>query len=317
MTVCLRGVRAVRAGRLVLDVPWLDFAAGRTTVIFGPNGAGKTTLLRLIAALERPSAGSVLVDGCAARRERGGRATVAYAFQEPVFLTGSVRANLELALALRAVPPAARGHRIGEVTEACGLARLLDRPARRLSTGEARRVDLARALALRAPVTLLDEPLAGVDRHTRARLLSELPALLGAFAATTIIVTHDLEEAFRLGDELVVVGDGRVRAAGPKAHVLTHVPDADTAALLGYTVVASNGGVVAIPPDGLRTDAGGTRFQMQVEQVVDLGHRREVWGRVGAAGVRVALAPDGPPPAPGSALAVWAPRVVAFPTDVP
>ena len=121
-----------------------------------------------------------------------------------------------------------------------------------LSGGEAQRVNLARALALRAPVTLLDEPLAGIDRIARTQLLADLPRLLATFATTTIMVTHDREEAFRLADRLVVVIGGEVKAAGAKGSVYAHPPDRETAELLGYTVLPTAAGLVAITPGGLQ-----------------------------------------------------------------
>jgi len=98
------------------------------------------------------------------------------AFQKAMFLRGSVRRNLDLALRLRKVPALERRTRLEEAAAECGVADLLERPARELSGGEAQRVNLARVLVLRAPVTLLDEPLAGVDRIARTQFLSELRA---------------------------------------------------------------------------------------------------------------------------------------------
>ncbi|MFL5477125.1 MAG: ATP-binding cassette domain-containing protein, partial [Gemmatimonadales bacterium] len=161
MDVSVTNLQLLRNGRKVLQISGLRFPAGTTTAVFGPNGSGKTTLLRAIAGLEQPEMGEVRLGGLPADREPAWR-LVAMSFQNAVFLRGTVRQNLELALRLRDVTSGERGARLEEAARDCGVAHLLDRSARKLSRGEAQRVNLARALALRAPVTLLDEPLAGV-----------------------------------------------------------------------------------------------------------------------------------------------------------
>ena len=216
MDISVTNLQLVRNGRTVLQISGLRFPRGTITAVFGPNGSGKTTLLRAIAGLDRPARGEVRLGGLPADREPAWR-LVGMSFQNAVFLRGTVRDNLDLALRLREVPRVERGTRLEEAAEDCGVAHLLDRSARLLSRGEAQRVNLARALSLRAPVTLLDEPLSGVDRITRIQLLAELPKLLAKFTATVILVTHDREEAFRLADRLVVlVGEKSVRQ-GSKA----------------------------------------------------------------------------------------------------
>jgi thiamine transport system ATP-binding protein len=304
MEVAVEGLRFVRDGRTVLDIPALAFPDGSTTAVFGPNGSGKTTLLRLVAGLERPTAGTVRIGGGAVERTPASRRAVAFAFQQAVFVGGSVRANLDLALRLRGVDPPAREWRIEEVSRECGIGGILDRPARQLSGGEAQRVNLARALALRAPVTLLDEPLAGIDRLSRRQLLDEIPRLLTTFAATSLLVTHDREEAFRLADRLVVLVAGAVRAEGPKAEVYGRPPDRDVAALLGYTVVESAGRFVAVPAGGWRPGTGQPAFELQVERVVDMGDHRHILGWVAGARVDVRLQPGDPAPAAGEHIAV-------------
>jgi len=201
MDVRFSGVVFSRGERVVLDVPALTIDGDRTTAILGSNGAGKSTLLRLVAGLERPGAGQVTVAGnvCGSAAARD---AVAYAFQQAVFLSGTVEANLELALRLRHVDGRLRRQRVRETAAACGIGELLDRRASSLSGGEAQRANLARALCLRAPVTLLDEPLAGLDGPARRGLLAELPGLLREFASTTLLVTHEPDEALRLSDRV-------------------------------------------------------------------------------------------------------------------
>jgi thiamine transport system ATP-binding protein len=306
MDVSVEALRFVRAGRLVLDIPALAFEEGSTTAVFGPNGSGKTTLLRLIAGLERATAGRIMIGGVPVAGDPVSRRHVAFAFQEAVFVRGSIRRNLDLALRLRDVPSDERAARLAEAARECGIEPLLDRAARQLSTGEAQRANLARALALRAPVTLLDEPLSGIDRLTRLQLLDDLPRMLGTFASTTILVTHDREEAFRLADHLAVLVDGRVRAAGSKAEVYARPPDQATAELLGYTVVRKNGRLLGVPPGGWAVGSDGERFELAVERVVDMGHHLHVVGRMGTVRVDVRLRRGDPVPAAGERVAVTA-----------
>ena len=289
MDVSVEALRFARGGRLVLDIPTLRFLEGSTTAVFGPNGSGKTTLLRLIGGLERPTAGGVRIGGTPVNGDATSRRQVSFAFQEAVFVRGSVRDNLDLALRLRDLPPEERTWRLTEAARECGLELLLDRSARQLSTGEAQRANLARALSLRAPVTLLDEPLSGIDRLTRLLLLDDLPRMLGTFASTTILVTHDREEAFRLADHLVVLVDGRVHAAGPKAGVYARPPDPVTAELLGYTVVRKDDRTMGVPPGAWAIGGEGETFPLAVERAVDMGNHVHVVGRIGRVRVDVRL----------------------------
>lgn len=306
--ISCEALRFDRGRQRVLDVPALRFAPGAVTALVGPNGAGKTTLLRLVAALEKPTAGRVLLRGEPVTRKRAQR-EVAYGFQSPVFVSGTVRANVELALQLRGFAREERQVRIEEAARACGIGALLDRDVRRLSGGEAQRANLARALALRAPVTLLDEPLSGLDGPARRQLLHELPGLLREFAGTTILVTHDRDEALRLAEELVVLIDGRVHATGNRAQVFAAPPDAATARFLGFTLIPSEGALIAVAPHALRPgEPGGADigFEMDVAEVLDLGVRREAWGQINGADVSVPLPPE-LPTAPGR-LRVSAPK---------
>lgn len=276
MVVRVTDLQFDRSGRRVLDVPLLEFPSGSVTAVFGPNGSGKTSLLRCIAGLERPR-GDVTIAGAPVRR---GDPRVALAFQEPVFLHDTVRTNIALGLDLRGVSRQDRDERIMRMAGECGLAAVLDRPAANLSAGEAQRANLARTLALAAPVTLLDEPLSGFDRIGRVRMLEEIPALLASHAATAIIVTHDREEAFRLADRLVLLVAGRVIASGPAGRIYRNPPDAESARLLGYTVVGESDRAIGFPPGALRRGAGAISLRFVVVREVDMGNHRHLIGRV-------------------------------------
>ncbi len=310
MDVRICGVELERDGRFRFEASDLKIQGGGATALFGPNGAGKTTLLRLIGGLETPTCGSVSLGGepAAVAAPR----TVAYAFQEAVFFSGTVRRNLTLALELRGVTGDEASRRIDEAAEATGATPLLDADARRLSGGEGQRVNLARTLSLRSPLTLLDEPLAQLDGVSRLRLLDDLPDLLARFTETTVLVTHDLAEASRLADRLVVLIDGRVRAHAETAQLLRRPPDPEVAGLLGFLLVPTGAGLLGIQPKGLRVGDGPVRVEMIVRRVIDLGHVREVVGAIGEARVAVALPSGYAAPAPGDTLAVAADEAVTF-----
>lgn len=310
MDVQLENVRADRDGRTVLAIPSLRIDGGRTTAVLGPNGSGKTTLLRLVAGLDRPAHGSIRFGAGAATdgRFRGrGRPDVAYVFQERVFLRQSVRENLELGLRLRGMDRVQRRSRVDDASRLLGIGHLLDRRADRLSGGEGRRVSLARALCLRAPLVLLDEPLEGLDERTYSRLLEELPHLLAEFHATTLLVTHSRHEALRLADDLVIIVEGRVHASGSKREVAANPATREVADVLGFTVLAVNGRPVAVPPGALKRGPGPTEFWMVVEGIVDLVERREIVGRIGEARAAVPV-DDAAGVEPGQRVLVHAER---------
>ena len=296
MDIEFDGVRVERAGRRVLDIPSLRLRSGQTTAILGPNGSGKTTLLRVIAGLERPSVGGV-------RFGDRTRPSVAYVFQEEVFLRRSVRDNLELGLRLRGLDEAEIRARVAEAATFLGIAPLMDRRADHLSGGEGRRVNLARALCLRSPLVLLDEPLEGLDERTYSRLLDELPRLLAAFDATTLLVTHNRHDALRLAQDLVVLVDGRVHASGDKRDVATDPRVAEVAEVLGYSVLTVDARRIAVPPGALKLGPGRLEFSMVVEDVFDLVDRQEIVGSVGDVRVHIVLhARDGAPERAQTAL---------------
>jgi NitT/TauT family transport system ATP-binding protein len=181
----------------------LTFAAGRTTALVGPSGCGKSTLLRMVAGLERPSAGRVEIAGAppAATLKRAG---LSVAFQDPSLLPWrSVRGNIALALGLarRKADAAEIDGLIGLV----GLEGFADARPAALSGGMRQRAAMARALATQPGLLLLDEPFGAVDELTRKQLAQDLPRIWEARGTTTVLVTHSVSEAVQLSDRVIVL----------------------------------------------------------------------------------------------------------------
>jgi osmoprotectant transport system ATP-binding protein len=198
--------------RLLSDVS-LRVEAGRTTALLGRSGSGKTTLLRTVNALVRPTSGRVLVGGrdVAASDPIALRRGIGYVIQETgLFPHMRVERNVGMALELRGEPSVAR---VSEMLRLVGLPEeMAERFPWQLSGGQRQRVGLARALAGEPEVLLMDEPFGALDPLTRAEMQTMLRELLRRLRKTTLIVTHDLEEALYLADRVVLLEGGRVVA---------------------------------------------------------------------------------------------------------
>ena len=195
----------VRFGpRTVLDAVDLDVAASEVVALLGPSGSGKSTLLRVIAGLLVPDGGSVTVDGRAVTSLPAHQRNIGLVFQdEQLFPHLSVAQNIGFGLRMQGAAKAAIAARVAELLALVGLPGFADRSVGRLSGGEAKRVALARSLAPRPAVLLLDEPLTGLDRDLHDRLATDLAALLRATATTALLVTHNPDEAATIADRIV------------------------------------------------------------------------------------------------------------------
>ena len=235
MSISCRGLLVVDRGRQRLAVDSLEVADGETLAVLGPNGAGKSTLLRALVHLE-PAAtcDEVLLDGRPAARPQL-RTAVAAVLQRPVLQRSSVLDNAAAGLRLRGVRRARARQLARPWLDALKIAHLADRPARTLSGGEAQRVAVARALAVRSEVLLLDEPFTGLDATTRADLVADLRAVLDHSRAAVLLVTHDRDEAAALAHRTALLLRGRIRQLGATADVLDAPTDLECAHLLGYT----------------------------------------------------------------------------------
>ena len=260
--LAVRGLRVVRGGAAILDVPRIDVFAGSALAVVGPNGAGKTTLLLYLALLERATAGEVLFEGRPARgRELALRRRMAVVFQEPLLLDRPVLANVEAGMRLRGVGRATRRERATRWLMRFGVGALAMRSSRTLSGGEAQRVSLARAFALEPEVLLLDEPFSALDTPTRAAITDDLAAVLAETRMTTVLVTHDHDEAARLGDRVAVLIGGEIRQIGAPADVFGAPADEQVAAFVGVEtmvparVIERTAGLVVLTAAGHTIEA--------------------------------------------------------------
>ncbi len=252
-----------------LDGVDLDVAHGEVLTVLGPSGCGKTTLLRVIAGLQAPDSGCVLLDERDVTNVPPHRRGVGLVFQDhALFHHRDVFGNVAFGLRMQAKDEAAIDARVGELLELVGLAGLERRSVATLSGGEQQRVALARALAPGPRVLLLDEPLGSLDRRLRDRLLEDLDRLFGELRITAVYVTHDQAEAFALGDRVAVMREGRIAQTGTPDELWSHPLDEDIARFLGLRNVA-DGEVVRPEAVSLRS-ADGTGDGV-VESVVRHG----------------------------------------------
>ena len=253
-------------GAAALSGATLGVAAGETLALLGPSGCGKSTLLRAIAGLQRLDGGRVLLDGGDLAGVSPHRRGIGLMFQEhALFPHRDVAGNVGFGLRMTGVPRLERARRVAELLGLVGLVGLGERSVETLSGGEQQRVALARALAPDPRVLLLDEPLGSLDRPLRDRLLAELAELFARLEQTVLYVTHDVTEAFALGDRVAVMRAGRIEQAATPDELWSRPANAWVARFLGLTNLESLGeGKVRIT----RPEAVGVRSRPDGEAVV-------------------------------------------------
>jgi thiamine transport system ATP-binding protein len=252
MSLELRDVSVVIDGNDVLRDVSLEVGEREVVAVLGPSGSGKTTILRVVAGLQPPTRGRVLIGGEDVTAVPTHRRGVGLMFQDhALFPHRDVAGNVAFGLRMARVERAGIAPRVDEVLDLVGLAGYGRRTIDGLSGGERQRVALARALAPRPRVLLLDEPLGSLDRALRDRLLDDLAEVLRHSGATVVHVTHDRGEAFATGERVVVVRDGEIaQVASPQE--LWHRPiDSGVARIVGpaglVRVRAEPGGTFVAP----------------------------------------------------------------------
>jgi sulfate transport system ATP-binding protein len=254
-----------------LDGVSLEVPSGALTALLGPSGSGKSTLLRTIAGLEHADAGRVEIDGDdrtdAPARERG----VGFVFQHyAAFRHMTVRDNVAFGLKVRKTPKAEVVTRVDELLELVHLEGFADRLPGQLSGGQRQRMSLARALAVKPSVLLLDEPFGALDATVRKELRAWLRRLHNEMHVTTLFVTHDQEEAMEVAEQIVVMHEGRIEQVGTPRDIY-ETPASDF--VMGFVGPVTHLQDAVVRPHDLEVtvDPVPGSVQAMVERVIHLG----------------------------------------------
>ena len=244
---------------------------GSLTALLGPSGSGKSTLLRVIAGLEVPDAGQVLMEGEDVTTRPARTRGVGFVFQHyAAFKHMTVADNVAFGLSVRKRPKPEIKAKVDELLELVGLAHLGKRYPSQLSGGQRQRMALARALAVEPRVLLLDEPFGALDARVREELRAWLRRLHDEVRVTTIFVTHDQEEAMEIAEQIVVVNEGRIEQSASPAEIYDAPASPFVMSFVGP--VTRVGGRLVRPHDvQVLTEAGEASEQAVVTRIVRLG----------------------------------------------
>jgi multiple sugar transport system ATP-binding protein len=261
---------------------------GEFMVFLGPSGSGKTTLLRMIAGLEAPTRGDVLIGGRVVTRLPPRERRIAMVFQSyALYPHLSVYKNIVFPLRAQKVPKEQRRGKVEWAAGLLGIGELLERKPRELSGGERQRVALARAIVREPSVFLLDEPLSNLDAKLRASAREELTQFHKRIGTTTIYVTHDQVEAMAMGDRIVVLDKGVVRQVGSPREVYDQPADTFVATFLGsppMNLVDHGDVLVGFRPEHLLpaalVEGPAVPIVARVTSVEYLGNERVLYARI-------------------------------------
>jgi multiple sugar transport system ATP-binding protein len=284
----------------------LDVGAGEFVVLVGPSGCGKSTLLRMVAGLEEPSDGRILIGGRDVTGLEPKQRDIAMVFQSyALFPHMTVADNIGFGLRMRRIAKPEISRRVAEAARVLELGHLLDRRPAALSGGQRQRVAMGRALVRDARAFLMDEPLSNLDAQLRGAMRTELREVHRRVGATTLYVTHDQMEAMTLGDRVAVLRDGRLLQVGSPGAIFQRPANVFVAAFIGSPAMnllegkARNGGVrignLTLPLSGpasgrlvaglrpsafedaaIARDEGLPRLQVIPTAVEDLGDEKHV-----------------------------------------
>jgi sn-glycerol 3-phosphate transport system ATP-binding protein len=229
---------------------------GSLLVLLGPSGCGKSTTLRLIAGLEQPDSGTVMIGGADVTHLTPAQRRIAMVFQSyALFPHLSVAENIVFGLRVRRVSRAERDARLKRVADIVGLSQLLDRKPSQLSGGQRQRVALGRSIIAEARVCLMDEPLSNLDAKLRHEMRTEIRALQQRLGMTMVYVTHDQTEAMTMADRVVLMRDGHVEQNGRPEELYSRPATSFTARFIGtppMNLVARGGKLIGIRPEHIR-----------------------------------------------------------------
>jgi sulfate transport system ATP-binding protein len=256
---------------VALDGVSLQIDDGSLTALLGPSGSGKSTLLRVIAGLERPDEGAVLLGGRDVTSLPAHRRGIGFVFQHyAAFKHMTVAKNIAFGLEIRKRPKAEVRSRVAELIDLVHLTGLGDRYPSQLSGGQRQRMALARALAVEPEVLLLDEPFGALDARVRKDLREWLRRLHDEIHVTTVIVTHDQEEAMEVADRVVVMQDGRIEQEGAPRELYENPVNRFVMSFVGP--VNELGPALVRPHDvQIMHQPNGSTIAASVERVVHLG----------------------------------------------
>jgi sulfate transport system ATP-binding protein len=271
MRIDLEGISKQFGDFTALQNVSLEVPEGSLTALLGPSGSGKSTLLRIIAGLETPDSGSVLIDGVDVSDLRPQKRGIGFVFQHyAAFTHMSVRENVAFGLRIRKRPRAEIRTRVDELLALVGLTKWAEQRPAQLSGGQRQRMALARALAVAPRVLLLDEPFGALDATVRAELRAWLRRLHDEQGVTTVLVTHDQEEAMEVADRIAVMNAGQIEQVGSPREIYDR-PASDF--VMGFVGPVSRLGERLIRPHDVLISLEITpgSIEAMVERVVHLG----------------------------------------------
>ena len=234
---------------------------GEFFMLLGPSGCGKTTTLRMIAGLELPTSGQILIDGEDVSQKPASKRDIAFVFQMfALYPHLNVRRNISYPLVSQGLPRAQIQAKVAEVARILGIESILDKPVGGLSGGDRQRVALGRAIVRSPKAFMMDEPLGALDAEFREHMSEELRALHDRMGATTVYVTHDQLEAMQMGDKIVVMNHGVVEQFGTPQEIYDHPATMFVADFIGsppMNFLRFEGG---FRPGDRSVNLGGTAF---------------------------------------------------------
>jgi multiple sugar transport system ATP-binding protein len=283
----VRDIRKTFGGGFAVDGVSLLCGDGEYLVLLGPSGCGKTTLLRMIAGLEQPTGGEILIGGKSVNALPPRARKIAMVFQSyALYPHKRVEQNISFPLEAQGMTKEERAERVKWAAGLLGIGHLLARKPRQLSGGERQRVALARALVREPQVFLLDEPLSNLDAKLRASARLELKQFQQRVGVSTIYVTHDQVEAMGLGDRIAVLNAGRLQQVGTPDEIYHEPANAFVATFVGsppMNLLQRDGKLVGFRPENIRilrrseSRDGASVFPCRVLRIENLGSDRYVY----------------------------------------
>ncbi len=271
MSISIRRVTKRFDDFLALDDVSVEVGSGSLTALLGPSGSGKSTLLRIVAGLETADAGSVSIDGVDVTGRPPQKRGVGFVFQHyAAFKHMTVHDNVAFGLRIRKRPKAEIEERVSRLLQLVQLDRFAKRFPSQLSGGQRQRMGLARALAIDPSVLLLDEPFGALDARVRAELREWLRRLHEETHTTTVIVTHDQDEAMEVADEVAVMSQGRIEQVGTPREVYERPENEFVMTFVGQ---AHRIGDAFVRPHDLEVtlEPNGATREVMIERIVHFG----------------------------------------------